>query len=342
METLSNNSNIKNKSKKINNLRVLAIILVVLGHSIIIYSSSWDLYKTSNKVIFLDYFKKIIDIIPMPLFFAISGYLFYYSHKKYHNFIVFTIKKFKRLMVPFFCVGIFYLLPIRRLINYPGYIDKTFFDIFISNFLKASDIGHLWYLPALFFTFLISEVILFIFENIPYICEHIEIFFMIISIILYFMGYRIAFSYPPLMSSYSYIIWFSLGYFVNKWNGIFNSIYNNKLIIIILVLTNIIGLVYCGLGNNVRVIVNLGIRILTIINLFELIPNSTNKLLDKLGENSFGIYLFHSPLVYITFTYIPNINPLIMFILNFFVFGLISLLISLLIRNTKFKFILGE
>ncbi len=58
MGKIKSNVNSKNKSNKINNLRVIAIILVVLGHSIIIYSSSWNLYQTSNKVIFLDYFKK--------------------------------------------------------------------------------------------------------------------------------------------------------------------------------------------------------------------------------------------------------------------------------------------
>lgn len=99
---------------------------------------------------------------------------------------------------------------------------------------------------------------------------------------------------------------------MNKRKSIFNPIYNNKILKIILVLINIIGLIYYGLADNTSVIFDLGVRALTIINLFKLIPNTTNKLLDKLGENSFGIYLFHSPLVYITFSYIPNINPIIL------------------------------
>ena len=321
MGKIKSNVNSKNKSNKINNLRVIAIILVVLGHSIIIYSSSWNLYQTSNKVIFLDYFKRIIDIIPMPLFFAISGYLFYYSHKEDPHFLNFIIKKFKRLIIPFFCVGIFYLLPIRKLINYPGYINKSFFDIFIHNFLKVSDVGHLWYLPALFLIFIISELILFI---------------------VYFLGYKIAFTYPPLMSAYSYIIWFALGVFLNKYESIFNPIYNNKFLTMTFILINIIGLIYCGLDNQIRLALSLGIRTLTIINLFKLISSNTNEFLDKLGKNSFGIYLFHSPLVYITFSYIPNINPLIMIIVNFGILGILSLLISFMIRKTTFKFIIGE
>ena len=36
----------KNKNYKIVNLRAIAIILVVLGHSIIIYKSGWNYYHT--------------------------------------------------------------------------------------------------------------------------------------------------------------------------------------------------------------------------------------------------------------------------------------------------------
>lgn len=70
------------KNTKIVNIRALAIILVVLGHSIILYSSKWDLYETINQVPILDNMKRIIDIIQTSLFFSISGYLFYYSLNK--------------------------------------------------------------------------------------------------------------------------------------------------------------------------------------------------------------------------------------------------------------------
>lgn len=331
-----------NKSKKINNLRVLAIILVVLGHSIIIYSSNWNLYETLNKVVFLDYLKRFLDIVPMPLFFSISGYLFFLSHKKYPQIIKFIIKKFKRLIIPFFCIGIFYLLPIRKVIGYSGYIGKSFCELFVNNFLMASDVGHLWYLPALFFVFIISELILFIVEKIPYICKKSEIVFLIVSFILYLEGYRISFSYPPLMSAYTYIFWFSLGFFINVRSNLFDSIYKNKFIEMFLVLSSLIGLIYYGLNENIILILSLGIRIILIINLFELMTQKSNKLLEIIGENSFGIYLFHSPLVYITFCYFPNINPLIMVFINFFIYGLIALILSLLIRKTKLKFIIGE
>lgn len=35
------------------NIRALAITLAVLGHSIILYSTSWDLYETNQRSAFL-------------------------------------------------------------------------------------------------------------------------------------------------------------------------------------------------------------------------------------------------------------------------------------------------
>lgn len=64
------------KYNKITNLRAIAIFLVVFGHSIIIYSSEWNLYYTQNTCVFFDYLKRVINLIQMPIFFAISGFLF--------------------------------------------------------------------------------------------------------------------------------------------------------------------------------------------------------------------------------------------------------------------------
>ena len=55
-----------------------------------------------------------------------------------------------------------------------------------------------------------------------------------------------------------------------------------------------------------------------------------------------GMFLFHSPLVYISFTYYPNINPILMILINFICFGFLSSLITELIRKTPLKVIIGE
>lgn len=65
------------RNTKIVNIRAIAILLVVFGNSIILYSSTWNLYTSTNQVLILDYLKRIIDLIQMPLFFSISGFLFF-------------------------------------------------------------------------------------------------------------------------------------------------------------------------------------------------------------------------------------------------------------------------
>ncbi len=61
----------------------------------------------------------------------------------------------------------------------------------------------------------------------------------------------------------------------------------------------------------------------------------------KIGINSFGLYLLHSPLIYIIFTYLLNSSPIVVSLLNFFVFGGLAYLMTVLIRKTPMKLLIG-
>ena len=74
--------NKQNWSNSISNIRALAIIVVVFGHSIILYSSNWNIYTTKYTMPTLDLLKRVLDMFQMPLFFSISGYLFYFTYAK--------------------------------------------------------------------------------------------------------------------------------------------------------------------------------------------------------------------------------------------------------------------
>ena len=52
-----NNRKDTTRRDDITNVRALAIFLVVLGHSIILYSSAWGYYPTEQKSILLDNLK---------------------------------------------------------------------------------------------------------------------------------------------------------------------------------------------------------------------------------------------------------------------------------------------
>lgn len=146
------------KSNKLMNVRVFAILSVIIYHSIILYSDSWDLYLSSNHSIFLAGICKLLNFYMMPLFFSLSGFLFFYSYKK-RKLSALMSNKFLRLLIPFVFVGTCYMIPIRILLKYPGYNNKSI-GIIIKELFTISNAGHLWYLPALFVIFILTKIIL--------------------------------------------------------------------------------------------------------------------------------------------------------------------------------------
>lgn len=326
---------------QIGNIRALAIFLVVLGHSIILYSSSWNIYTTDVAVPFLDAVKKFVDIPQMLLFFSLSGYLFVFTHGKKRGFGRLLMNKTLRLLVPYIGVGILFLMPVRLLIDFPSYQNLGMLE-YAGNFLRANDVGHLWFLPALFIVFLLSELILTLAERISGIRKYPEIFLCAVAFGLYLQGYRIGFGYPPLLTAYSYLIWFSLGYLLNVHGVLVRRIYRFPLIKWGMLVVNLAGLVYCVQAENVRVLLSLVVKALCVVNAFGAMPRTTCDIVEKVDRNSFGVYLFHSPLIYITFANIPHANPAIVVFLNLVVFGAVAYGLTELIRRTKLKVLIGE
>lgn len=323
------------------NIRSFAILVVVLGHSIILYSSAWNLYPTSVSVPFLDRLKWIIDVIQMPLFFSLSGYLFVFTHQKKYGFLQLVKNKVLRLLVPYLGIAVLWLLPIRFSVGFPSYQDISV-TTFLEKLLTSEDVGHLWFLPALFLMFVLSELILSIAEKIPGIKKVSAIFLCVAALGLYLEGYRIGFGYPPLLGAFNYLIWFSLGYLLNTYSRILKRTYDIPLIKWGLLLLNVALYAYCCVVGSVRVLISLLLRGLCIINAYGAMPRRTCGIIEKVDRNSFGIYLFHSPLIYFTFSMIPNASPIIVVFVNFVIFGAVAYGLTELVRKTKLKVLIGE
>lgn len=326
---------------QIGNIRALAIFLVVLGHSIILYSSGWDLYETTVSVPWLDGLKQILDIIQMPLFFSLSGYLFVFTHWKKRGMMHLLKNKALRLLVPYFAVAVCFLLPVRVVIGFPSYQGMGIGD-FVLKLLTASDVGHLWFLPALFCVFLLSEIILTIAEKIPGIRKYPAVALCVVAFALYLEGYRIGFGYPPLLSAFNYLIWFSFGYLLNVYQASLRKVYRIPGVKWVLLALNAGLLFYCIYADSVRMLLSLGMKALCILNAYGAIPEKSCPLAEKIDRNSFGIYLFHSPLIYITFATIPNAHPAIVVLINLVVFGAAAYGLTVLICKTKLKVLIGE
>jgi peptidoglycan/LPS O-acetylase OafA/YrhL len=81
--------------------------------------------------------------------------------------------------------------------------------------------------------------------------------------------------------------------------------------------------------------------LLLVTSIYVNAPKKENTIMNIISEHSFGIYLIHSPLIYITFAYMLNANPIIVVTLNFVIFGTIAFAISHFIKKTPVKFIIG-
>lgn len=89
-------------------LKVFATLLVVIGHVTIRYNSTS--YPTSNTII-PQIITQVIYLFHMPLFMALSGAIYRLGEVKYKQFTSFVKSKVKRLIVPYFFVGLFFLVP---------------------------------------------------------------------------------------------------------------------------------------------------------------------------------------------------------------------------------------
>ncbi len=94
--------------------------------------------------------------------------------------------------------------------------------------------------------------------------------------------------------------------------------------------------------HDTRVIVRICCKLICIFVLYAIIPKKNGKVISSISKNSFGIYLFHSPLIYITFSFFANESVLFVVLLNFVIFGGVSLFITEFIRRRGLGLVIGE
>lgn len=323
----------KQRDYRIDNLRAFAILTVVLGHSIILYSPEWQIYQTSQSSVLFSQIKHFINLYQMPLFFSLSGYLF--AGQKDQHFIEFLSKKTTRLLIPFLFVGLCYMLPVKLILGYPPYQGKSLLTV-MKMFLLGNDTGHLWFLPTLFLIFLTAFFVKRVIKNNLFFWSA----FLAATFFLWKLRTMVPLSHPLL----NYLKW-TLEY---EWSFAFGAV--------VFHLTNLT----CSLNKKIRLLLGgVPISIIALIMLldlnvssvvfsalicsafYSLAPNRQVCLLSTISQQSFGVYLFHSPLVYITFSLIPNAKPLIVASVNLFLFGSIAFFLANKLSKSRFKILIG-
>ena len=137
---------------EINILRPIIIVLLVLYHSFIIYTNGWPKVEGIEECVIYYWIAKLSYASMLETFTFISGYLFAYAiyNGKKYSFRSLTIKKIKRLIIPCIVFTIIYSFL---------FYEKSYFSLgYVYDILNG--LGHMWYLPMLFWCFLAAYLIL--------------------------------------------------------------------------------------------------------------------------------------------------------------------------------------
>ena len=148
--------------KEINVLSGIAIFTVVIGH-----------LSFLNDIVLYIFLRNLIYSFHMPLFMAISGYLFSrFSRKKIYDFKSykkFIIKKFFRFVPPYvFLVSFIFVLKIMasNIFQLKHPVSYEAFLMMFVNPMFGGFVVHLWFVYALFIIFLLYPLLEKVFAKI--------------------------------------------------------------------------------------------------------------------------------------------------------------------------------
>lgn len=305
---------------RLSNIRALAITLVVIGHSIILYSHTWNLLPTTVQCLPLDRLKEVVYLCHMQLFFLVSGYLFLNTMQKSSVTDIF-VNKVRRLLIPYVIIGLVWMIPLKLIVGVPFYEGVSLWQI-VLRFILGIENGHLWFVYALMWMFVLTLLakVLIGFNH------AIGGGILCVLFVLSEMNGRINLGHYLCLSHVQhYFFWFFLGLQLKLSNR-----YLRYVVPVLIILTLVMGhysmfwqLILSGA-------------------IWFLMPDKKSDAALFIDRHSYGLYLLHSPLVYVTFTYMADCNPWIVAAVNVFIMGGVALGLTHILMKSPISFVVGK
>ena len=311
-------------------LKVFATFLVVIGHVTIRYNTtSYPALNTTVPQIIT----QSIYLFHMPLFMALSGAVYKLGELKYNQFLSFVRNKAQRLIIPYFFVGLFFLIPSICLFQVQN--NSEIFKL-IGNLLLGRDCRHLWYLLALF-EILVAHYILTKWSK-------IDLAFLLVGSIIMSTFYSNYFD-DGLFSinmAVRYYPYFITGALIAQRKAIPTPCFyalSAMLIALIIKINH-----YAQIDILLSIILPIPIIVLFIVEA-RLVMNKYT--FDKtwfriILEYSFFFFLFHVPIIYIFDKVVPFVNLPVSITTTIIVAILASMFIALIIRLLHGRRFIGE
>lgn len=332
-----------NRNKYIDVLRGIAILLMIIGHSIQ-FGGGIEYY--SSNLFYDNYIFKLIYGFHMPLFAIISGYLFYISNNK-KNFKEKMLSIYKTLLIP---ILIWSLIPILIFLikNYEHeiiYIVKSTLMIAVNN---------LWYLWAL----IIFQLIFIIGKK--YTKDNLLFYIILLVVFVFIPDF---FQTSLIKNIYPFFV---IGYYSNKCN-IQKKLSSKKISAVPMIVILISYLVLLYFYSKEKFVYVSGVSLFLNFNMNQIyidiyrtivallgcigiilliqqikISGFIERFLLYVGKNSLGIYAINSTfcnlfILKITKSFSPNI---IFYIATFLLSIIIAIGINIIIKKIKWLNIL--
>jgi surface polysaccharide O-acyltransferase-like enzyme len=340
----------KDISDKITSLSIVSTILVVYVHSISFYIE--EIAYIDWLYLFLkEFISQGIARVAVPLFFLISGFLFFYNFKI--EYLLTKLKKrFYTIFIPYFLWAMFpYLLwmlvPTLDLFDYSSF---TFNSFVYKTWLSSMPTNYpLWFLKDLIVLILFSFFIYFIVSKIKlfYISLFIIYIYWIFKIDVYFLD-----SAEPLL-------FYLLGAYIalQKQSLLYLKVSKDRIKILSLLYITLLLIKFLLIVNGYTIsnsyflfIFNKNLLLFEVVVVWLLLDNYQIKNLFFLSPFLFLIYLSHSSIIeifsalIIKYIEINTINYIIIYlftpIVTIAIIYLAGLLMKKIIPNIS-KFILG-
>lgn len=300
----------KRRDKGIIIVKTVAVILVLIGHSLQTVSGQSRHYSSMLQSNVLTHVYETIYVFHMPLFFTLSGFLLAltFDWDTFELNTTWIKRRAKRLLVPLIVVLLLYVFPIRSLTGY--YLDNNTL-MNLKDTILCFDVGHLWYLSTLFCLSCLFAL-----------CRRIVLKHKIITTILLFAGY-----FGWYLGIKEIDTLFILRYAVWVWAGM--QIYHKKEFItkhqwicIAGILSMIGGFFGRVISHNemfdfiMGVVMTIGIIITCYALAWKIQEHTDSRLVSYVDKKAMSIYLFHEPAMYLWF-YATRLKPVNPYILNF-------------------------
>ena len=133
-------------------IRPILILLLVIDHSFVIYSGGWPEPVGFEPSAVYSWIAKFSYSFMLETFVFISGYVFMYQiidKQKFPTWGGVIVNKFRRLIIPSIVFSILYMLLFEK----PITISEAIYQI-------LNGVGHMWFLPMLFWCFILGWLIM--------------------------------------------------------------------------------------------------------------------------------------------------------------------------------------